>query len=79
MVTYTTKFTINDSLTKSEFVKMVIRWNQGSKYDRINDLAWDETDFNCSWKQENIVLSLQEIQEKGIIASRLQKEDEHGV
>ena len=79
MVTYTTKFPINDSLTKSEFVKTVIKWNQGSKYDKINDLAWNETDFNCSWKQENIVLSLQEIQEKEIIASRLQKEDEHGV
>ena len=79
MVIYTTKFPINDSLTKSEFVKTVIKWNQGSKYDKIEDLAWDETDFNGLWKQENIVLSINEIQEKEIIASRLQKEDEHGV
>ena len=79
MVTYTTKFPINNLLTKSEFIKMVIKWNQGSKYDKIDDLTWDESSFDYSWRQENILLSIQEIQEKNIIASRLRKEDEHGV
>lgn len=79
MVTYTTKFPINDSLTKSQFVKTVIKWNQGSRYDKISDLVWDEATFDCSWEQENIMLSIQEIQEKEIVASRLRKEDEHGV
>ena len=79
MVTYTTKFPTNDLLTKTEFVKTVIKWNCGSKYDKINDLLWDEISFDCSWEQENIVLSIQEISEKEIIASRLKKEDEHGV
>ena len=65
MVTYTTKFPTNDLLTKTEFVKTVIKWNCGSKYDKINDLLWDETSFDCSWEQENIVLLIQEISEKG--------------
>lgn len=79
MVVYTTKFPTNELLTKSEFVKKVIKWNQGSKYDKINDLIWDGKNFDCSWKQENINLVIQEIPEKEIIASRLKKEDEHGV
>ena len=79
MITYSTKFPVNDSLTKNEFINTIIKWNQGSKYDKINPLMWDGVSFEYSWKQENISLSIQEISDKEIVASRLKKEDEHGV
>lgn len=79
MVTYTTRFPINQTLTPSEFVKVVIRWNQGSRFDKIDDLIWDGTNFECSWRKENVSLAIQSIQEKEIVGSRLQKEDEHGI
>ena len=66
MITYSTKFPVNDSLTKKEFINTIIKWNQGSKYDKINSLLWDGLSFEYSWKQENISLSIQEIPDKEI-------------
>ncbi|MDO5519822.1 MAG: hypothetical protein Q4G58_04945 [bacterium] len=79
MVTYTTKFSVNQTFDKNEFVKMVIKWNQGSKFDKIENLYWDEKKYECEWTQENVTLKFQEIERESIIASRLIKEDEHGV
>ena len=79
MVTYTTKFPIDKSFSKNEFVKLVLKWNQGSKFDKINDLYWNEQDYECEWKQHNITLTIQEIDSESIVASRLCKEDEHGM
>lgn len=79
MVTYTTKFPINELFDKEEFVKTVIKWNQGSKYDRIQKLQWDNKTYECEWVQDNISLSIQEIETESIVASRLKKEDEHGM
>lgn len=79
MVTYTTKFPIDKSFSKNEFVKLVLKWNQGSKFDKINDLYWNEQDYECEWKQDNITLTIQEIDSESIVASRLCKEDEHGM
>ena len=45
MITYSTKFPVNDSLTKNEFINTIIKWNQGSKYDKINPLMWDGVSF----------------------------------
>ena len=41
MITYSTKFPINDRYSKDNFVNMVIRWNQGSKHDRFENMVWD--------------------------------------
>lgn len=79
MLIYTTKFPINDTLTKEQFVKTIIKWNQGSKYDKIDEIIWDEKTFDCSWEQINIILSIKEVKEKLILASRLRKEDEYGI
>ena len=79
MVTYTTKFPINDLFDKNEFIKLVIKWNQGSKFDRIENLLWDGTTYEHEWIQDNISLSVQEIESESIVASRLKKEDEHGM
>ena len=79
MVIYTTKFPINELFDKEEFIKTVIKWNQGSKYDRIEDLQWDSKTYEYEWVQDNITLSIQEIESESIVASRLKKEDEYGM
>ena len=38
MITYSTKFPIKERLDKKTFVEMVIKWNQGSKYDKFDSL-----------------------------------------
>lgn len=79
MITYTTKFPINDLLTKKEFIKTVIKWNQGSRYDKIDGVEWDGESHNLKWEQDKISLEIQEVDTDSIIASRLKKEDEHGM
>ena len=79
MITYTTKFPVNDSLTKEEFIKTVIKWNQGSQYDKIDGVEWDGEAHNLKWEQDRITLEFQEVDTDDIIASRLRKEDEHGI
>lgn len=79
MITYTTKFPVNASLTKEEFIKTVIKWNQGSTHDKIEGVEWDGESRSLIWEQENISLEFQEVDTDGIIASRLRKEDEHGI
>lgn len=79
MITYTTKFPVNDSLTKEEFIKTVIKWNQGSPHDRIESVEWDGESHSLKWEQNKISLEFQEVDTDGIIASRLRKEDEHGI
>lgn len=79
MITYTTKFPINDSLTKEEFIKTVIKWNKGSQYDKIDCVEWDDKSHNLSWAQGKTSLEFQEVDTDKIIASRLRKEDEHGI
>lgn len=79
MITYTTKFPVNDTLTKEEFIKTVIKWNQGSPHDKIEGVEWDGESHNQKWEQNNISLEFKEVDTDGIIASRLKKEDEHGI
>lgn len=79
MITYTTKFPINNSLTKEEFIKTVIKWNQGSQHDKIDCVEWDGESHNLRWEQDKKSLEFQEVDTDKIIASRLKKEDEHGI
>lgn len=79
MITYTTKFPINDSLTKEEFIKTVIKWNQGSAFDKIDNVEWDGESHDLRWEQNKISLEFQEVATDKIIASRLKKEDEYGI
>ena len=79
MLTYTTKFPINYLLTKRQFVETVIKWNQGSKYDKISEIVLDEESYNCLWNDDKVSLNIQELSEYEIIGSRLEREDEYGV
>lgn len=79
MITYTTKFPINDSLTKEEFIKTVLKWNQGSSHDKIEGVEWDGESHDLRWEQNKISLEFQEVATDQILASRLKKEDEYGI
>lgn len=79
MIMYTTKFPVSDSLTKEEFIKTVIKWNQGSKHDKIDGVEWDGESYDLMWSQDKISLEFQNVKTDEIIASRLKKEDEHGL
>lgn len=79
MITYSTKFPINDRYSKDNFVNMVIRWNQGSKHDRFENMVWDGSSFCVEWKEDKKILSIIDYDKIGVIASRLAKEDEHGM
>lgn len=79
MITYTTKFPINDSLTKEAFIKTVIKWNQGSSHDKIDNVEWDGEFHDLKWERDKVSLEFQEVATNKIIASRLKKEDEYGI
>lgn len=79
MITYTTKFPVSENFLQEEFIATVVKWNQGSRYDRIENVHWDGREHECRWEQDGISLEIQEIASQKIIASRLKKEDAHGV
>ena len=79
MITFITKFPINDKFGRKEFLEQIIYWNQGSKYNKIENLDWDGESYECRWEQDGIVLETQEIPSESIIGARLTKEDESGV
>ena len=79
MITYSTKFPIKESFDKKTFVEMVIKWNQGSKYDKFDSLEWDGESFSTSWEDDDKKLIIDELSPKEVVASRFQKEDEHGL
>ena len=79
MITYSTKFPVKENFDKKTFVEMVIKWNQGSKYDKFTSLEWDGENFSTIWEEEDKKLIIDELSPKGVVASRFQKEDEHGL
>ncbi len=79
MITYSTKFPVKENFDKKTFVEMVIKWNQGSKYDRFAFLKWDGETFSTIWEEEDKKLIIDELSLKRVVASRFQKEDEHGL
>lgn len=79
MITYSTKFPIKESFDKKTFVEMVIKWNQGSKYDKFDSLEWDGESFSTSWEDDDKKLIIDGLSPKEVVASRFQKEDEHGL
>lgn len=79
MITYSTQFPVSETYKKDVFVNMVISWNQGSKYDKFESLNWDGENYSLSWIEDKKKLSIYDNEDIGVIASRLKKEDEHGL
>lgn len=79
MITYSAQFPVNEKLDKKTFVNLVIDWNQGSKYDKFNQIDWDGETFSKQWIEGEKQLSIEEVAARGVIASQFRKEDEHGL
>ena len=79
MIAYSAQFPVNDKFDKTTFVDTVIKWNQGSKFDKFENLCWDGETIGQEWSEEMKQLCIDELPHKNIVASRFQKEDEHGL
>ena len=79
MIVYSTQFPVNSKLDKNSFVNMVIKWNQGSKYDKFQNLEWDGNSYVLERSEGVKRLYIDELPHKNVIASRFEKEDEHGL
>ena len=79
MITYATQFPVKDSFDKKTFVEFVIKWNQGSKFDKFEKIDWDGKSYSVQWEEQNKKLTIDEVVPRGVVASRLQKEDKHGL
>ena len=79
MISYSTQFPVNEQLDKKTFVDLVLDWNQGSKYDKFNELIWDGDSYTTQWVEGEKQLTIDEIESMGIVASQFIKEDGHGL
>lgn len=79
MLLYSTTLDIKDSLTKDDFIKLVIRWNQTSPHEEnvIKDLVWNG-ERNIRYGDEYLWLEIQEYRNKNIIAVRFEKRGKDG-
>lgn len=79
MLLFSTKLPISQALTNDEFVKLVIEWNQGSPYDKMESICWDGYSKNIKFKEGKKFLAIEELRAHNTVATRFRKEDENGV
>ncbi len=79
MLLYSTLLSINDTLTKDGFIRLVIEWNKKSPYETnvIRNLVWNG-ERNVRYGDEKLWLSIEEYRNKNIIAIRYEKVAEDG-
>lgn len=80
MLLFSTMLDINDSLTKDNFIELVIKWNQGSPHadNIIKDIEW-KGERNIKFEDGRLSLSIEEYRNGNTIAVRYEKKDEDGV
>lgn len=79
MLLFSTVLSINKSMTKDDFIKLVIEWNQGSphKEDVIENINWNG-ERNIRFGDEFLWLDIEEYRNENIIAVRYEKCDANG-
>ena len=80
MLIFSTRLSVNDKLTKDEFIKLVIEWNNTSKYEAniIPGIIWNG-EYTASYAYQNLSLDFIEHPDKTIIAARYVKKTEDGI
>lgn len=80
MLLFSTILNIDKSLTKDDFLNLVIEWNQGSPHENnvIPNLNWDGS-YNQKFGDETISLEFKEYRNEEIIAVRYVKELDDGI
>lgn len=80
MMIFSAMLNIRKTLTKEAFVKLVLKWNDTSKYEYniIPGIVWNG-EYNARWGTDSLWLQIQEYRKKNIIAVRYEKRDDKGI
>ena len=80
MLLFSTILDINPHMTKEDFVRLLIEWNQSSLYHAniIPDMEWDGN-YPSHFGNENLWLEIGEYQNENILFSRFEKKEEDGI
>lgn len=79
MQIYSATFSVKESLTQDELIKLVIEWNQGSPHNKINSLTWDGKTRNIKFEEGNLSLAIEEIRTYNTVAIRFHQLDENNI
>ena len=79
MLLFSAVLPINDSLTKDEFIKLAIRWNQGGWLEnRIPGIEWNG-ERNIKYGNDKLWMQIEEYRNENIIAIRYEKTEDNGL
>ena len=80
MLLFSTILKIDKSLTKDDFLNLVIEWNQGSPHENnvLPNLKWDGS-YNQKFGDETISLEFKEYRNEEIVAVRYVKKLDDGI
>lgn len=80
MLLFSTILEINDTMTKDDFIELVLEWNQKSPHEEnvIHGIEW-HGERNVRYEEDQKWLEITEYQKENIIAVRYEKIEEDGV
>lgn len=81
MLLYSTILDLNDRLTKEEFVRLVIDWNQQSRHEenRVPGLDWDGQNMNVRFGNDDLWLRFEDYRNGQTIAARYERKTPDGI
>ena len=79
MLLFSTILDIEKTLTKDKFIKLVLKWNQGSPHESnvIKGINW-KGERNIRYGDQNLWIAIEEYRNKNIIAVRFEKTEQDG-
>lgn len=79
MLLFSTILDINESMTKDDFIRLVIEWNQGSPHisNIIPGIDWNG-ERNIRFGDDRLWLAIEEYRNQNIIAARYEKQEDDG-
>ena len=79
MLLFSTILDISGSMTKDDFIKLVIEWNRKSPYPEnvIPGIGWNG-ERSVRYGNDSLWLGIEEYRSRNIIAVRFEKRDERG-
>jgi hypothetical protein len=79
MLLFSTKLAIRDTMTKDEFIRLIIDWNQNSPHEEniIPGIEWNG-ERNIKYGNDKVWLDIEEYRNGNIIASRYEKAEDDG-
>ncbi|MBR0225271.1 MAG: hypothetical protein IJL92_04345 [Thermoguttaceae bacterium] len=78
MLIYSSMASTKETLTPDVFVDLIITWNQGGKFNRIDGIDKIRENRNVRIGTKDLWLEIQEYRDKNIIATRLEQNDRRG-